>query len=328
MPRHRLGLAIALSVAAVSLVGWRIAVREQPASRTTSASSQRTPPAKAPTRSRHPAPLPDARTVETAHYAILSSADDADTRRVGEAVEALRKAYAEVFPGRIRDLGDAKLKLTLYANQAQFKANNHALPWAEAYYLMPICYAYFPKGEPSPYHWMLHEATHQLNAEIAKFPRVKWIEEGLGTYFGTSRFEAGRVLPGRIDPNTYPIWHLSNFRLSGDLDADIRDNRWIATETLITGIDAPYFNTNVNLYYLQYWSLTHYLFHGADGRYAEGYRRLIAEGGTLENFRKHIGPPERVDFERYRYYRALLDRYAPDESEGGEDVTPIVWTSE
>ncbi len=276
-------------------------------------------------RSQHPAPLPDAKVFETAHYAITSTATDADTRRVGDAVEALHAAYAEIFPMPTRpDPGAAKLKLTLYAHQAQFKANNRSNAWAEAYYLRPVSYAYFPKNEPSAYHWMLHEATHQLNAEISGFPKYRWVDEGLATYFGTSRFENGRLWSGRVDPDTYPVWHLASFRPSGSLDTDIHDGRWIPIEALITGIDAPSIHSNVNRYYLQYWSLTHFLFHGEGGRYAEGYRNLISEGGTLENFRRHIGPPERIEAEWYRHYRRLVDEYAP--SDNNDEATPVVWS--
>jgi hypothetical protein len=279
-------------------------------------------PATAAARPAHPAPLPGARTFETAHYAILSTADDTETRHVGAAVEALRNAYAEMFPGRVPASAGDRLRLTLYADQRQFKANNRSRPWAEAYYLRPVCYAYVAADAPSPYHWMLHEATHQLNAEVARLPKYRWVEEGLGTYFGTSRYEGGRLWPGRIDPETYPIWHLHRMHLSGSLDADIRAGRWIPIEALITGIDAPPIDANVNLYYLQYWSLSHFLFHGGNGRYAAGYRRVIAEGGTLENVRRYIGPPERLEGEWYEYLQSLIARHAPDP--GIDAVTVVV----
>ena len=309
--------ALLLIAIAGVLLYWRHWIQEQRAAERAAA----TRPAQArPARSAHPAPLPHARTFETAHYAILSPAGDERTRAVGAAVEALRSAYADVFPGRVPEQAGDRLKLTLYADQQEFKANNRSSPWAEAFYLRPVCYAYFPADEASPYHWMLHEATHQLNAEVAGFPKYKWVEEGLGTYFGTSRFEDGRLWPGRIDPETYPIWHLDRMHLSGDLDDDIRAGRWIPIEALITGIDAPPIGSNVNLYYLQYWSLSHFLFHGADGRYAAGYRRVIAEGGTLENVRKYIGPPERLEVEWYAYLQGVIARHAPDP---GLDVVTI-----
>jgi hypothetical protein len=255
----------------------------------------------------HPAPLPGARVVETAHYAITSTADDEQTRRVGDAAEALHDAYLAWFPDVAqRPPNAAKLRLTLYAHKGQFRANNRSSPWAEAYYLAPVSYAYYAKDGPNPYHWMLHEATHQLNNEVARFPKTRWIEEGLGTYFGASRIVDGRLQPGAIDDDAYPIWWLDRTALTGDLDADIAAGRWIPIRALITGRDAPSIHSNVNRYYVQYWSLTHFLFHGNGGRHADDYRRLIAEGGTLENFERLVGPADRVERDWYRYLQARI----------------------
>jgi hypothetical protein len=298
-------LALVLAAIVGALIYWRHSLYEQ----RIGDAHAREPADRAPARARAAPPWPPAgaRSIETAHYAITTTATDAQTRQVAEAVEALYIAYADFFPGNVRQRDDAaKLELMLYADQAQFKAHNRSSWWAEAYYLRPVCHAYYPEGDPSPHHWMLHEATHQLNTEVAGFPKTRWVDEGLGSYFGTSRLANGRLRPGEIDPDTYPIWHLDRLGLSGDLDADLRERRWIPIRALITGIDAPDIAGKVNLYYVQYWSLTHFLFHGENGRYAEGYRRLIAEGGTLENFSKHIGPPDRIEFEWYRYLQAKI----------------------
>lgn len=260
----------------------------------------------------HPAPLPGARLVETAHYAITSTADDEQTRRVGEAVEALHTAYLAWFPDVAHRPANArKLRLTLYAHKGQFRANNRSSPWAEAYYLAPVSYAYYAKDGANPYHWMLHEATHQLNNEVARFPKTKWIEEGLGTYFGASTIVDGRLRPGKIDGDAYPIWWLDGIGLSGDLGADIAAGHWIPIRALITGRDAPSIHSNVNRYYVQYWSLTHFLFHGDGGHHAAAYRRLIAEGGTLENFERLIGPADRIERD---WYRHLQDQIAQSSS--------------
>lgn len=277
-------------------------------------------------RSPHPAPLSGSKIVETAHYTITTTADDAQTRDVADAVETLYATHHAFFSRQRAPAGTGeKLKLTLYAHQAQFKANNRSLWWAEAYYLRPVCYAYYAKGDRNPYHWMIHEATHQLNAEVARFPKARWIDEGLATYFGTSRIERGTLLPGAIDPHTYPIWHLDNSGLSGSLDADIRDGRWIPIRALITGKDAPNIASNVNRYYIQYWSLSHFLFHGENGRYADAYKRLIAEGGSLANFEKRIGPADRIEVEWYRYLQDRIAELAPGDDD--PDTTTVVWSN-
>lgn len=246
----------------------------------------------------HPAPLPGARIWTTAHYRITTTATPAQTRQVGEAVEALHAAYTRMFPPTAHaGAATQPLALTLYADQGQFKANNRSHAWAEAYYLDPVCYAYVAAGARNPYHWMTHEATHQLNRQVSGMRNPKWIEEGLASYFGSSRIVDGQLHPGEIDPDAYPIWWLIGAEHSSSLDADLKAHRWIPLRALITGIGAPSIDANVNRYYIEYWSLTHFLLNGDGGRHADAYRRLIAAGGTLENFERLIGPVERVEKE-------------------------------
>ena len=270
-------------------------------------------------------PLAGARTVETAHYRIASTADDAQTRQVADAVEALHTAYTAFFrdatPPQAFANG-APLQLTLYANRTQFRAYNRSYWWAEAYYRRPTCYAYFPADEPNPYHWMLHEATHQLNTEVAGFTLAKWANEGLAAYFGTSRLRAGVLLPGRIDPDTYPVWKLGGLGLSGSLDRDVRRGRIIPLRALITGVDAPPFERNLNLYYVEYWSLVHFLLHGDGGRHAAAFKRMLAEGGTLEAFERAFGPPERLELAWYADLRDKIVTFVPDAVEG-DDIVPV-----
>jgi hypothetical protein len=152
-------------------------------------------------------PLPDgARMVETLHYLIQSSASVEQTAQVAEAAETLHAAYTRFFAGAPGvQLTAQKLQLVLYKDQTEFKSHNRSSPWAEAYYLTPRCHAYYTDGA-NPVHWMIHEATHQLNREVAHFKKTKWIDEGLAAYFGTSRIADNTLTPGRIDPDTYPIW--------------------------------------------------------------------------------------------------------------------------
>lgn len=240
--------------------------------------------------------------LETSHYAITSTATDRQTRQMASAVESLRAGYVAFFSSELRIAPDQpKLKLTLYKDQAEFRQHNQSAGWAEAYYLPPTCYAYFAGDETNPYHWMLHEATHQLNHEVAHFPQAKWINEGLATYFGTSLIRNGKLIPGAIDPDTYPIWGVKRLSLTGELRSDIRSGKIIDLRALISGVGGPRMDEKFNTYYMGYWSLTHFLFHFEDGRYAQRYRQLIAEGGTIDNFEKMIGPVARVEVEWYGY---------------------------
>lgn len=248
--------------------------------------------------------LPDtaAKQFTTTHYAITSTASEAETGVVAQAVESLHAAYGELFAQSISaDPDRKKLLLTLYKNQSEFKMHNKSAFWAEAYYLQPVCYAYYAGEEKNPYHWMLHEATHQLNSEVARFPNSKWINEGLATYFGTSAILAGKLTPGVIDVHTYPIWGVKRLTLSGNLNEDIERGKVIGLQALVSGVGGPNIDEKVNTYYIGYWSLTHFLFHFDSGRYAGKYRELIAAGGSIENFERIVGPIDRIQGEWYIY---------------------------
>jgi len=257
------------------------------------------------------APLPPgvesaSATQTTAHYVIASNAAPEQTARVAQAVESLYAAYTVFFGERIAPQADApKLKLMLYRNRAEFEAHNTSQPWAEAYYRAPWSHAYYDVGEKNPYHWMLHEATHQLRNEVAPFPKTKWIDEGVASYFGTSRLRDGKLALGEIDPDTYPIWQLRGLDLTGDLQEDIRKGRIIPLRDLMTDTGPP-IAQHVNLYYVEYWSLSHFLFHYRDGKYAQQYRALIAQPGAPEAFERLIGPIERIQEEWYAYLRTQL----------------------
>jgi hypothetical protein len=249
---------------------------------------------------------PRAQVFETAHYRIESRASDEETRKTADATESLHRAYLHFFdlPDRPRD---AKLRLMLDRDRADFKRHNRSSPWAEAYYRPYICHAYYARNALNPYHWMLHEATHQLNREVAGLQRRAWIEEGLATYFGASRLEDGELRAGIIDPAAYPIWWLPKLPLSGDLQPDVREERFIALRALITGSGGPPIDRHVNEYYVGYWSLTYFLFHYDGGKYADGYRKLIAKGGGIDDFETLIGPVSVIEAEWYGYLRESTD---------------------
>ena len=249
-------------------------------------------------------PLPsNARVFESEHYRIRSTAGATNTRRVAEAVESLYRAYGEMFPSTVAPAASAaKLGLVLYRDQAEFKRHNRSKPWAEAYYLPPDCHAYYGDGEANPYHWMLHEATHQLNDRRGRWPRRTWSNEALATYLGTSRIIEGTLRPGDIDPATYPVWWLSRIGLSGNLEEDLANRRIISLRRLLEDAGPPD-GSQVNRYYIGYWSLAHFLLHADGGRHARGFRRVLDEGSTLAAFERHIGPVEQVQLAWYRYLR-------------------------
>ncbi len=253
-------------------------------------------------------PTPAGPVFESAHYRITSTATPEQTRDVAVAMEALHRAYLQTMG--VTAQGDGKLSLVLYRDRAQFQANNRSRPWAEAYYQPPHCYAYVGEGR-NPYHWMVHEGVHQLNHQVAGYRLPGWINEGLASYFNASRIVDGVLRPGDIDRDTYPIWWLGELWLSGDRQADIAAGRVLSLRTLMRSERADV-NRRFNTYYIGYWSLSHFLFHYRDGRYAQAYLALIRAGGSNEDFERLIGPIDRIEAEWYGYLagqvRALQTR--------------------
>lgn len=241
----------------------------------------------------------------TSHYAITATADQRTTDKVGAAAEALFSSYTQFFDPSPSNK-PSMLRLRLYATREEFQAHNRSRPWAEAYYVDGVCHAYLDTSKPNPYHWLLHEAVHQLNRELTGYAKDKWINEGLATYFGSSRYTDGVLHAGEMDLDAYPLWWLKRWELSGDWATDVQARQVIPLRALITGQGGPPLDATVNAHYLGWWSLSHFLLHHDDGRYAAGYRHLIQHGGSLVDFERHIGPLPQVEAEWYAYLQARI----------------------
>ena len=151
----------------------------------------------------------------------------------------------------------------------------------------------------------MHEATHQLNDAAARLRLPQWLEEGLACYVSTSRSVGNSLHLGDIDTNTYPVWWLDSLALSGDLDADKKHGSIIPLRAIFSGQGGPSMNRRFNLYYLHWWSLTHFLMHYENGQYKASLGRLIADGGGLSAFEKDIGPIETLERQWYGYLAEL-----------------------
>jgi hypothetical protein len=243
-------------------------------------------------------------TVETPHYIITSSANREQAEEIGRVVEALYNAYSNrfgVLPSFRHE--HSKLKLLLYKDRKEFRWVNPGLGWAEAFYSEPYCRAYYSVGEINPYHWMLHEAVHQLNHEVARLHLARWLEEGVAEYFSTSRIHGNRLEPGRIDPNTYPLWWMDEIATAANLKTNLANGSVIPLRTIINGHGGPNINRAVNLYYLHWWTLTHFIFENA--KYRESALALLRGGGGIEAFEQSIGPVDLVEPEWHEHVRRI-----------------------
>ena len=241
------------------------------------------------------------RTEETAHYLIQSTATEAQTRNTGLVAEMLHAAYLEFLDEiGVTPREPRRLRMKLYGSREEMRFCNRMKGWAEAFYRKPYCHQYYPEHEVNPYHWMVHEATHQLSREVADLTLAKWLEEGIAEYFGCSRIVNGRMLPGEIDTNTYPVWWIDSLAVSGELAKDKANGSVIPLRIIVSGKGGPGMNDAFNLYYLHWWSLTHFLLDEKSG-YRDSIPALVKHGGRLDHFESDIGSIDRIEKEWYAH---------------------------
>jgi hypothetical protein len=261
-----------------------------------------------------PRPWHPAIMLETPHHLIYSTATRAQTADTAQALERLYLAYSNRFgslDGFQRE--HARLKVKLFKDRAEMRRVNPGLGWAEAFYREPYCLAYISANEINPYHWMLHEAVHQLNHEVAHLELEKWLEEGLAECFSTSRVISNRLALGRVDLNTYPVWWIEELATSPDLAENIKNGSVIPLRSIITNHGRPSMNSHFNLYYLHWWTLTHFIFESPG--YRDHVLELVQRGGGLRAFQQTIGPVDKVKGEWHAYVRRLKTALASGDVE-------------
>lgn len=264
-----------------------------------------------------PRPWHPSITLETAHHTIYSSATRQQTEDTAHAVTLLYNAYSNrmgTLPQFQRQ--HPRLMVKLFKDRDEFRWVNPGLGWAEAYYREPCCRAYFSAAEINPYHWMLHESVHQLNREVAHLKLEKWLEEGLAEYFSTSRLTSNALALGKIDPNTYPVWWIDEIATSPDLSENLRNGSVIPLRSIISNRGGPSMNSQFNLYYLHWWTLTCFIFESP--RYQEHALELVRRGGGMDAFEQVIGSVDQVQTEWHSYVRYLKSTLSGGKREPAE----------
>jgi hypothetical protein len=103
-------------------------------------------------------------TVKSGHFEIATTAHRDQADQVAQRLEILYNAYSNRFSKMAGfQMNHPLLKVKLYKDRDETRRVNPGLGWAEAFYRKPNCRAYYSAQEINPFHWMLHEATHQLN---------------------------------------------------------------------------------------------------------------------------------------------------------------------
>ena len=259
--------------------------------------------------------------IEPAHHTIYSSATRDQTEEVARVLDVLYVAYSNQFGGLPTFQREhPKLKVKLFKDRKEFRWINPGLGWAEAFYREPYCRAYYSAKEINPYHWMLHESVHQLNHEVAHLKLEKWLEEGLADYFASSRIQSDALVLGLVDANTYPVWWIDDLATSADLQENIRNKSVIPLRAIVTNSGGPSMNQNFNLYYLHWWTLTHFIFESP--KYRERALELTNRGGGLRAFEELIGPVDHVQADWHAYVRDLKKKLTGGGFDRRRDNTP------
>ena len=125
----------------------------------------------------------------------------------------------------------------------------------------------------------------------------------MAEYFSTSRLGSNELALGRIDPNTYPVWWIDELATSADLAENLHNGSVIPLKSIVTNTGGPGMRRHFNLYYLHWWTLTHFIFESPQHRGQA--LKLTQQGGGLAAFEQCLGPVERVQSEWHRYVRIL-----------------------
>lgn len=259
-----------------------------------------------------PRPWNPRQTLNTPHFTIQSTATESQTAEVAEVAEVLYRAYSNEFHALPAfEHNHHLLRIKLYKNRDQLRWVNPNMGWAEAFYRKPYCHAYYSEHELNSVHWMLHEVVHQLNEEVARVNPARWLEEGIAEYFSTSRIVNGELQMGRIDPNTYPVWWIEEMATTPNLATNIANGSVIPLAAILNNRNGPAMRTHFNLYYLHWWTLTHYIM----TEHRPAMPRLLADGADLKSFEQHIGKVAEVQHRWHEHVRRMR------ESLGGERDT-------
>jgi len=251
-----------------------------------------------------PRPWDPTAVVDTAHHRIYSTATHAQTEQTARTLELLYDAYSDRLGALVGfESRHPLMQLKLFKDRREFRRIHPGVGWAEAFYKEPYCRAYYSADESNPYHWILHESVHQLNNEVANLSLEKWLEEGLALYFSTSRVLANELAVGDIDPDSYPVWWIDKIATATELSDNLRNGSVIPLRVVVTNRGGPSLNSHVNLYYLHWWTLTHFIFEHP--HYREKSVELVQQGGDLTTLERLLGPIERVQAEWHGHVRDL-----------------------
>lgn len=154
---------------------------------------------------------------------------------------------------------------------------------------------------------LAHEGWHQYVGSRFSDPIPAWVNEGLATYCEAVEFR-GDTPHFTPQHNTFRINHLRHALAAGETLS--------VAELLDTNAGQVIDESQVvrtNTYYAQSWALVVYLRHGGDGRYAEGFEKMLegVRNGTIrietQAARVASASPSQTSYGAATFYAYITD---------------------
>lgn len=245
--------------------------------------------------------------LHSTHYRIETRGDSTRTRALLDRVEVLHLAFFRAFSLPEPRHAPA-MNLRLYRDRHEMHAAESMPDWAEGIYREGWCIQYLRKDEANPWHWTIHEATHQLVAERAQLQLPRWLNEGLACLFSVSRMDSAGLHLGTVDPGAYPVWWLKDYRPTGNRAADLRSGKLQSLEVIVRGGGVEPEDGDLNLAYLSWWTATRFLW----SRDPKRFLAWVKLDRTPEGLERIVGPLKDLEEPYARSLMALTDSVIKD----------------
>jgi hypothetical protein len=242
--------------------------------------------------------------MDSTHYHLWTSASASRGSQALGAAEILHRSWT-AWAGTSH--GKRRHNLRLFASRSEMRRALPGLGWAEAIYHDDLCDQYDDPHAERPWHWLVHEGTHQLAAEDARLHLPRWANEGLACLFSASRTRNKSLVLGSVDAETYPVWWLRRKPLAGTLQQDLARGNLVLPSRILSEPDTLDISSSVNAHYLTWWSMAHF-FHTTD---SVAWRNWVFHDGSKAGLLRRYGPAATLDARWYKHVLGLRDSVSP-----------------